>query len=77
MVSKGTKANNFRLGPESERRLTEIADSREVDRTEVLRVLIAKEHARLSQGRVASNQGADPAQMILDEILSDETRLDH
>lgn len=76
MAAKGTKANNFRLGAEAERRLTEIAESRGDNRTEVLRALIAREHAKLSQQRVAPSQEADPAQMILDEILSHEIHVD-
>lgn len=71
-----TRQASFRLGPEAERQLGELAGLSGNTRTEVLRELISIRYAGLHSAEERSKKSksgeADPAQMLLDEILAPE-----
>lgn len=72
-----TRQASFRLGEEAERKLEELAGLVGSSRTEVVRSLISNRYAELHPVKEPKKSvDADPAQLLLDEILSNEIRVD-
>lgn len=59
-----------------ERKLDELASFAGSSWTEIVRALISNRHAELHSVKEPKSVEADPAQMILDEILSHEIGVD-
>lgn len=72
-----TRQASFRLGEEAERKLEELASFVGSSRTEVVRSLISNRYAELHPVKESKKSvETDPAQLLLDEILSNEIRVD-
>lgn len=71
-----TRRASFRLGAETESQLDELAQEAGSSQTEVVRSLISARHAELrvaeDRAKDSKTSGADPSQMLLDDILSHE-----
>lgn len=68
-----TRRASFRLGEEAERKLDELAELAGSTKTEVVRSLISNRHAELHPVKEPKKSvETDPAQLLLEEILSNE-----
>lgn len=72
-----TRRVSFRLGGETEQKLNELAQLADSSRTEVVRSLITNRYAELPPDeKPTKHPETDSTQMILDEILSNEIRVE-